>query len=80
MFVVDYVSRWPTFMEELLSLLQYGTHAADLYFKILLAIDAEVCILFVGVFLKFTLKTEGGKILEFYFIIKLIGILLYNVV
>ena len=78
MFVVDYVSRWPTFMEELLSLLQYGTHAADLYFKILLAIDAEVCILFVDIFLKLHLKLLGKKILKFYCIIKLIVVLLYN--
>lgn len=41
-FVVDYPSRWPSFMADLLSMLQLGPHAVDLYLRILLAIDAEV--------------------------------------
>ncbi|XP_042220195.1 exportin-T-like isoform X2 [Homarus americanus] len=42
MFVVDYPSRWPTFIADLLSMLQLGSHAVDLYLRILLAIDGEV--------------------------------------
>lgn len=41
-FVVDYPVRWPTFMTDLLSLLQLGPQAVDLFLKILMAIDAEV--------------------------------------
>ncbi|CAL4069597.1 unnamed protein product, partial [Meganyctiphanes norvegica] len=41
-FVVDYPVRWPTFMTDLLSLLQLGPQAVDLFLKILLAIDVEV--------------------------------------
>lgn len=41
-FVVDYPTRWPSFMADLLSVLQIGPHAVNLYLKILLAIDTEV--------------------------------------
>lgn len=41
-FVVDYPSRWPSFMADLLSMLQMGPHAVDIFLRILLAIDAEV--------------------------------------
>ncbi|KAB7494410.1 Exportin-T, partial [Armadillidium nasatum] len=41
-FIVDYISRWPTFIDDLLSMQQHGPNAVDLYLKILLAIDAEV--------------------------------------
>lgn len=41
-FVVDYPARWPSFIADLLSMLQLGPQAVNLYLKILLAIDAEV--------------------------------------
>ncbi|XP_076057479.1 exportin-T-like isoform X2 [Oratosquilla oratoria] len=41
-FVVDYPTRWPTFMSDLLTSLQLGPNAVDLYLKTLLAIDGEV--------------------------------------
>ncbi|KAK7083729.1 hypothetical protein SK128_023939 [Halocaridina rubra] len=41
-FVVDYPSRWPSFITDLLSVLQMGPQAVNLYLRILLAIDAEV--------------------------------------
>ncbi|XP_047735709.1 exportin-T [Hyalella azteca] len=41
-FVVDYDVRWPTYINDLLALLQLGPQAADLYLKILQAIDSEV--------------------------------------
>ncbi|KAA0202365.1 hypothetical protein HAZT_HAZT006775, partial [Hyalella azteca] len=44
-FVVDYDVRWPTYINDLLALLQLGPQAADLYLKILQAIDSEVRLL-----------------------------------
>ncbi|XP_064088049.1 exportin-T-like [Macrobrachium nipponense] len=41
-FVIDYPSRWPTFMTDLLSVLQMGPPAVNLYLRILLAVDTEV--------------------------------------
>lgn len=41
-FVIDYPTRWPTFMTDLLSVLQMGPPAVNLYLRILLAIDTEV--------------------------------------
>lgn len=46
-FVVDYPARWPSFIADLLSMLQLGPQAVNLYLKILLAIDAEVIYIFI---------------------------------
>ncbi|XP_076447467.1 exportin-T-like [Babylonia areolata] len=41
-FVVDYPSRWPSFFEDLLGLVNQGHRAVDLYLRVLQAIDQEV--------------------------------------
>ncbi|KAK4305520.1 hypothetical protein Pmani_022598 [Petrolisthes manimaculis] len=41
-FVVDYPTRWPSFITDLLSTLSLGPHAVQLYLRTLMAIDTEV--------------------------------------
>ena len=41
-FVVDFPLRWPSFVRDLLSYLQAGEAAVDIYVRILMAIDSEV--------------------------------------
>lgn len=41
-FVVDYPTRWPSFITDLLSTLSLGPHAVQLYLRTLIAIDTEV--------------------------------------
>lgn len=43
-FVVDYPTRWPSFITDLLSTLSLGPHAVQLYLRTLIAIDTEVSI------------------------------------
>ena len=41
-FVVDFPSRWPTFVTDLLATLPVGADAVDFFLRVLLAIDSEV--------------------------------------
>ncbi|KAL8603758.1 hypothetical protein ACOMHN_024374 [Nucella lapillus] len=41
-FVVDYPSRWPTFFQDLLTLVNQGHRGVDLYLRVLQGIDQEV--------------------------------------
>ncbi|ELU12326.1 hypothetical protein CAPTEDRAFT_150306 [Capitella teleta] len=41
-FIVDYPSRWESFLTDILALLSYGVTLADLYLRTLMAIDSEV--------------------------------------
>ena len=56
MFLVDFVERWPSFMSDIMATLASGPNAADLYLKILLAIDAEVAFIFSSICSSFQKK------------------------
>ena len=38
----DYPSRWPSFFDDLLQSLSFGTVAVDIYLRVLMSIDSEV--------------------------------------
>jgi len=42
-FVRDYPLHWADFFGDLIKTLSFGPHAADIYVRVLKAIDSEVC-------------------------------------